>query len=88
VLLTGTVSFSALISITRPFNRWKSLLVGSLITAFILMFPLAGQFFSLISLFNWSLALIYLPLICASYPLFRGLQSLIEYFVIQRIHWR
>lgn len=88
VLLTGTVSFSALISITRPFNRWKSLLVGSLITAFILMFPLAGQFFSLISLFNWSLALIYLPLICASYPLFRGLQVLMEHFVIQRIHWR
>lgn len=70
VLLTGFISFSALSEVSRPYNRFKIILLSILVITFIGVFVFAGHIFMLQKLNNWRLCSLYIPLLLTAYPLF------------------
>ncbi|WP_304057591.1 cation-translocating P-type ATPase [Levilactobacillus namurensis] len=88
VLMTGLVSLNALLLVARPLNRFKVLLVAVMAGLFALIFLFFGGIFSLVNLFNWRLALIYLPLMVSVPPVFYAVQAILGKRILSRIHWR
>ncbi|MGZ9645690.1 cation-translocating P-type ATPase [Lactiplantibacillus pentosus] len=88
VLMTGIFSLNALLIAARPLNRFKIGLVALMATLFVLVFLFGGKIFSLVNLLDWSLAMIYLPLMISAYPVFIILQNGLGKRVLSRINWR
>ena len=86
--MTGIFSFNALLIAARPLNRFKIGLVVLMATLFVLVFLFAGRIFSLVNLLDWSLAVIYLPLMISAYPVFIVLQNGLGKRVLSKINWR
>ncbi|AQP53212.1 magnesium-transporting ATPase [Vagococcus penaei] len=76
VWLTGIVCFVALSYIARPLSRKIQLMIGSLFAVFLIVFVYGQQIFSLVSLVNIRLMVLYLPLTLVAYPLFYSLKSI------------
>lgn len=78
VWMTGIVCFVVLYHIAKPSN-WKILLMISVLSGiFLILFVFFGQIFSLVSLFQWHLALVYVPLMLGVIPLFYGLKQVMH----------
>jgi len=88
VLMTGLISLNALIMVARPLNRFKIGLIVLMAGLFAAVFLLFGPIFSLVSLLNWKLALIYLPLMISVYPVFIVVQEGLGKRILSRIRWR
>ena len=88
VLLTGIISLNALLITARPLNRFKIGLVVLMATLFTLVFLLGGSIFSLVSLIDWQLAAVYLPLMISAYPVFVILQNGLGHRILSKIKWR
>lgn len=88
VLLTGAVCFVALLMVARPLNRLKIGLVVAMAVCFAVAVLFMGKLFSLVSLFDWQLALYYLPLLVTVYPFFYLVQELLGKRVFAKIKWR
>lgn len=88
VLLTGVVGLNALLMVARPLNRFKVALVATMAGLFILIFLFLGSLFSLVSLLNWKLALLYVPLVVSVEPVFLIVQAGLGKRILSRIHWR
>lgn len=88
VLMTGLISLNALIMVARPLNRFKIGLIALMAGLFAIVFLLFGPIFSLVSLLNWKLALIYLPLMISVYPVFIVVQEGLGKRILSRIRWR
>lgn len=74
VWMTGMVCFVALYYVAKPSN-WKILtMIGVLLGLFLILFTFFGRIFSLVSLFQWHLALVFVPMMLAVIPLFYGLK--------------
>jgi cation-transporting ATPase E len=69
VLLTGCVGFLVLLKAARPLNLKKRVMIGLLVSAFLICFIFAGDFFMLTSLFSRNV-FFYLPLILGSRSIF------------------
>ncbi|AQY50391.1 cation transport ATPase, E1-E2 family protein [Listeria weihenstephanensis FSL R9-0317] len=70
VMLTGATCFVALISVGHPFGRKTKVLVVTMMAAFVCLFLFGGKLFSLVSIFNWQMMLIYVPLLVSCGPLY------------------
>lgn len=88
VLLTGAVCLVALLMVARPLNRMKITLVLLMTGCFALIFVFFGKLFSLESIFNWEMALFYLPLLASVYPFFYVVQEVVGKRILARINWR
>jgi cation-transporting ATPase E len=88
VLLTGAVCFVALLMVARPLNRLKIGLVVAMAVCFAVAVLFMSRLFSLVSLFDWQLALYYLPLLVTVYPFFYLVQELLGKRVFAKIKWR
>lgn len=78
VWMTGIVCFVVLYYIAKPSN-WKILLMISVLSGiFLVLFVFFGQIFSLVSLFQWHLALVYVPFMLGVIPLFYGLKQVMH----------
>lgn len=88
VLLTGAVCLVALLMVARPLNRMKITLVLLMAGCFALIFVFFGKLFSLESIFNWEMALFYLPLLASVYPFFYIVQEVVGKRILARINWR
>ncbi|QMU08513.1 cation-translocating P-type ATPase [Levilactobacillus suantsaii] len=88
VLMTGLVSLNALLMVARPLNRLKVVLILVMATLFAFIFLFLGKLFSLVDLFNWELALIYLPLVVSVQPVFLLVQAVLGKRILSRINWR
>ncbi|MFD2305207.1 cation-translocating P-type ATPase [Enterococcus termitis] len=69
VLLTGCVGFQVLLRAARPLDLKKKIMIGLLLTAFLICFLFFGDFFMLTSLFTKNV-FFYLPLILGSRSIF------------------
>lgn len=81
VLLTGTVCFTTLITVAKPFDLKIKILITLLMTAFVMLFLFAGGIFNLASLANVNMVMIYVPLIVSVYPLFHFIRAIMLRFV-------
>lgn len=88
VLMTGLVGLNALVLVARPMNRFKVALVILMAILFAGVFLIAGPIFSLVSLLNWRLALLYLPLIASIFPVFMLVQDGLGKRILSKIKWR
>ncbi|MFB9769797.1 cation-translocating P-type ATPase [Lactiplantibacillus modestisalitolerans] len=88
VLMTGIISLNALLLAARPLNRLKIGLVALMALLFVAVFVFGGSLFSLVSLANARLALLYLPLMISAYPVFVLVQNGLGKRVLSRIRWR
>lgn len=88
VLLTGAVCLVALLMVARPLNRLKLALVLLMAGCFALIFIFFGKLFSLEGIFNWQMALFYLPLLASIYPFFYLVQEVVGKRILARINWR
>lgn len=70
VLIVGTVCIAMLHYIAQPINTWIRWMIIGLIAIFVGAFTLFPNFFSIMPLFNKDLAMVYIPFIIASVPLF------------------
>ncbi|MEI5992934.1 cation-translocating P-type ATPase [Candidatus Enterococcus mansonii] len=81
VLLTGCVGFQVLLKAARPLDLKKQIMVGLLLSAFLVCFVFFGDFFMLTSLFTRNV-LFYLPLILGS----RSIFNYISLFMSRAVH--
>jgi len=88
VLITGLISLNALVMVARPLNRFKVGLVALMAGLFAVIFIFFGPIFSLVSLLNWQLALIYLPLMISVIPVFILVQDGLGHRILSKIRWR
>lgn len=88
VLMTGMISLNALVMVARPLNRFKVGLVALMAGLFAVIFVFFGPIFSLVSLFNWKLALLYLPLMASVVPVFVLVQDVLGRRILSKINWR
>ncbi|MCI1552876.1 MAG: cation-translocating P-type ATPase [Levilactobacillus sp.] len=88
VLMTGLISLNALVMVARPLNRFKVGLVALMAGLFAIIFIFFGPIFSLVSLLNWRLALLYLPLMVSVVPVFILVQDVLGHRILSKIHWR
>lgn len=88
VLMTGLISLNALVMVARPLNRFKIGLVALMAGLFAIIFIFFGPIFSLVSLFNWKLALLYLPLMASVVPVFVLVQDVLGHRILSKIRWR
>ncbi|UDM32214.1 HAD-IC family P-type ATPase [Lentilactobacillus laojiaonis] len=86
VLLTGAISWIALVMVSRPFNRFKLMLDGTMLVIFLIIIIMFNRLFSLVSFFNPRIWLFALPLILTSYFVFRFIQELCIKFVNRKKH--
>ncbi|MGY3765355.1 HAD-IC family P-type ATPase [Vagococcus vulneris] len=76
VWLTGVVCFTALMYIAQPMT-WKiRTMIAVLIMLFLMVFIFGQTLFSLVSLINVKLMILYIPLTICAYPLFYLLKGL------------
>lgn len=76
VWMTGMVCYVALYYVSQPFN-WKiGLMIATSISLFLALFIFGGKIFALDNLFQWHLAVVYIPLMISAIPLFYGLKRL------------
>ncbi len=81
VWLTGLICFIALHFIAKPIT-WKiRALIGTLFTLFLIIFIFFGRIFSLVSIFNLHLAVVYIPLMLLSPFMFYGLKKIFHYLL-------
>lgn len=81
VWLTGMVCFVALYYVAKPIN-WKIIgMISVLASIFILLFLVFGELFSLVNLFQWHLAIVYLPLMAVVIPLFYSLKKVTHHLL-------
>jgi len=88
VLMTGLVGLNALVLVARPMNRFKVTLIILMAALFAGVFLFAGPIFSLVSLINWRLALLYLPLMVSVFPVFMLVQDGLGKRILSKIRWR
>jgi len=88
VILTGAVCLTALITVSRPLNRLKVLLLTTMATLFIITVVFFSHLFSLVSLFNLGLAMLYIPLLVTVYPIYFVVQELLGKRVFSKIKWK
>jgi len=88
VLMTGLVSLNALLMVARPLYRFKVALIIVMAALFAVIFLFFGDLFSLVDLFNWRLALLYLPLMASVQPVFMIVQAILGKRILSRIRWR
>ncbi|MEN2667180.1 HAD-IC family P-type ATPase [Listeria aquatica] len=81
VLLTGTVCFTTLIAVAKPFDFKIKILITLLMTAFVMLFLFAGSIFNLASLLNVNMIMVYVPLILSVYPFFHFIRAFMLRFV-------
>ena len=87
-MLIGTISLNVLLVVARPFNRLKVGLLGGLTIALFLVFFVFSSIFSLVNLWQWQLALIYLPLMISTVPFYLLIQEFLGRRVLSKINWR
>lgn len=87
-MLIGTISLNVLLVVARPFNRLKVGLLGGLSIALFLVFFVFSSIFSLVNLWQWQLALIYLPLMISTVPFYLLIQEFLGRRVLSKINWR
>lgn len=80
VLLTGLISWQALLLVSRPLNRYKTLIVSGSIVLFMGLFIIFGKFFYLTNFFTWQVGGIGLLLILTINPVFLLIQRVVNYF--------
>ncbi|WP_429971575.1 HAD-IC family P-type ATPase [Fructilactobacillus sp. Tb1] len=85
VLLTGLIGWQALILVSRPFNRYKLMIITFSISAFMLLFICFGKFFYLTNLFTWQVGGIGLLLILTINPVFIVIQKIVNHFYQKRL---
>ncbi|RDX02132.1 metal ABC transporter ATPase [Listeria kieliensis] len=81
VLLTGTVCFTTLIAVAKPFDFKIKILITLLMTAFVMLFLFTGSIFNLASLLNVNMIMVYVPLILSVYPFFHFIRAFMLRFV-------
>ena len=87
-MLIGTISLNVLLVVARPFNRLKVGLLAGLSAALFLVFFIFNHVFSLASLWQWQLALIYVPLMVSTVPFYLLIQEFLGRRVLSKINWR
>lgn len=85
VLLTGLISWQALLLVSRPLNRYKAMIVAGSIIGFMGLFIIFGKFFFLARLFTWQVGGIGLLLLLTVNPVFLLVQRLVNYFRDKKI---
>ncbi|PWF99859.1 cation-translocating P-type ATPase [Levilactobacillus bambusae] len=88
VMFTGVIGLFALLLVARPLNRLKIGLVTLMAVCFVSIFVWGGPLFSLASIFNWKMAVIYVPLLISAYPVYYLVQGILGKRVFSKIHWR
>ncbi len=88
VLLIAAVSFNVLLLVSQPFNRYKLGMLTIVFLALFLVFFIFGNIFSLVNLWQWHLALIYLPMLISTLPVYFFLQEFLGKRILARINWR
>lgn len=88
VLLIAIIEFHVLFIAAWPFNRYKFVLLIACLVAIFVVFFLTGNVFSLANLWQWQLAIVYLPLIATTMPVYAFLQEFLGRRVLSRINWR
>lgn len=87
-LMIACVSYNVLFRVARPFNRYKFAMVVASGAALVVVFFLANNVFSLVSLWDFKLFLIYGPLALSTVPVYLLLQEFLGRRILARIHWR
>ncbi|MGX7013128.1 HAD-IC family P-type ATPase [Vagococcus silagei] len=81
VLLTGIVGFTILYEIAKPITGKIILLITCLMAAFFSLFLFFTKLFSLVSIFQWHLAIVYLPLAFLGVILFHILLKCVKQII-------
>lgn len=87
-LLIACVSFNVVFRVSRPFNRYKIAMLVVVAAMLITVFFVINKVFSLQSLWNFNLFLIYAPLAISTWPFYLLLQEFLGRRVLGRINWR
>lgn len=87
-LLIACVSYNVLFRVARPFNRYKFAMVVVSGAALVLVFFLINRAFSLVSLWQFDLFLLYGPLAASTVPVYLLLQEFLGRRILARIKWR
>lgn len=88
VLLIGCISYNVLFRVCRPFNRYKLGMVILVGIALFGVFFVINPAFSLATLWDWRLFLIYAPLAGSSIPVYLLLQEFLGRRLLAKIRWR
>ncbi|WP_461225181.1 HAD-IC family P-type ATPase [Lacticaseibacillus suihuaensis] len=88
VFMIGVIEYHVLILVCRPFNRYKLLMLVLIAAAFFGTFFVANSVFSLANLWRLDLALVYLPALASSVPVYFLLQEFLGRRLLSRINWR
>lgn len=78
ILVIGITSFIVLSDIAKTLKAWKVGLITILVAIFFILITVFRNFFMLSSIWQMNEAVIYVPLILISYPLYRGIGNLFE----------
>lgn len=87
-LLITCVCYNVLFRVSRPFNRLKVGMLAVIAVTMFGVFFVANHVFSLVSLWNWGLFILYAPLAVSTYPVYIILQEFLGRRVLGRIKWR
>lgn len=87
-LMIACVSYNVLFRVARPFNRYKFAMVVASGTALIVVFFVINKLFSLVSLWDFKLFLIYGPMALSTVPVYLLLQEFLGHRILARINWR
>ncbi|WP_155287047.1 cation-translocating P-type ATPase [Lacticaseibacillus zhaodongensis] len=87
-LLIACVSYNVLFRVSRPFNRYKAAMLVVVGVMLVTVFFGINKLFSLQSLWNFKLFLIYAPLAVSTVPFYLLLQEFLGRRVLGRINWR
>ncbi|ETO40722.1 hypothetical protein B808_384 [Fructilactobacillus florum 8D] len=88
VLVTGFVCWQAMLLISRPWNRYKLMVVSISITLFLAVFIFLGPLFSLTGLNNWVALLVGAVMILLINPMFLLLQRVVNWSWQRLTIWR
>nr|WP_241864951.1 HAD-IC family P-type ATPase [Lacticaseibacillus kribbianus] len=88
VFMIGVIEYHVLILVSRPFNRYKLLMLILVAVAFFGTFFVINPVFSLTGLWRIDLALVYLPALASSVPVYFLLQEFLGRRFLSRINWR
>jgi cation-transporting ATPase E len=87
-LMIACVSYNVLFRVARPFNRYKFAMVVASGTALVVVFFVINKLFSLVSLWDFKLFLIYGPMAISTVPVYLLLQEFLGRRILARINWR
>lgn len=88
VFMIGVIELHVVGLVSRPFNRFKTLMLALLLVAFFGVFFVVNGVFSLANLWRWDRALVYVPMLLSSLPVYLLLQEVLGKRVLSRINWR